>query len=125
MHQVPKTYNGVKISDELLGNPKIPKKTKVHDDVLITEEQGEALEVLPKDTFYSSITKKDGELQAEVCFGKMRWCEINADNPDVKNEVYDPTTLTIDLSNKKATEMRANQRVKLVEPDVDDEIEVK
>ena len=40
-------------------------------------------------------------------------------------KVYDIDTKVIDMSNKKATDMRSNQRVKLVDPDIDDETETK
>ena len=39
--------------------------------------------------------------------------------------MYDPETNTLNLANKKATDMRSNQRVKLVDHDIDDKKEMK
>ena len=68
VEKVPETFKGIKVSDKLLGEPTIPKKVKIHDDVVLDEEQIEALDVLPKDTFYSNITMKDADNQTEACF---------------------------------------------------------
>ena len=125
MTRVPETYKGVKISDKLIGEVEMPRKTKVHEDVELNDDEIDAVEVLPKDTFYSNISKKDGELQTEICFAKMRWGEIRDDKAEENNVIYDDLKKTIDLSKKRATEMRSNQRVKLVDPDCDDEKESK
>ena len=77
--------------------------------------------MLPKDTFYSN----NGELQTEICFGKMRWSDIDNEEPEDKYDIFEPATSTLDMSKKRATDMRANQRVKLVEPDPNDEKEIK
>ena len=126
---VPDTYKKVKISDKQLGEIEVPKKSKIHFEVLnkdlLNDEEKETIDVLPNDTFYSNITKKDGEVQTEACFAKMRWKEMRNDDDEEANEVYDKVNDTFNLSNKKATEMRSNQRVRLVEPDCDDEKEVK
>ena len=53
------------------------------------------------------------------------WSEVN-DNGDKDSEDIQYSKLrTVNLANKKAAEMRANQRVKMIEPDVDDEKETK
>ena len=54
----PGMFMGVKVSDEMLGESDIPKKTKIHDDVVLTAEEEATVDVLPKDTFYSNITRK-------------------------------------------------------------------
>ena len=68
--KVTKEYKGVKISDKLLGINKVPKKVKIHEGVTLSKEEEEAVDVLPKDTFYSNITMKDGEVQTESCLPK-------------------------------------------------------
>ena len=63
-----------------------------------------------------------------VCvFVFVRWKELQKDeiNDDAKPDIYMMLIEVIDLSNKKATDMRSNQRVKLVDPEADDEKEVK
>ena len=127
--KLPEMYNGVKLSDSLLGSPDLPKKYKVHDDVELTKNQENAIDVLPKETFYSNIKRVDGEQQTETCFAKMRWEESRDKEKDEEGKesfaIFDKATNTIDLSKKKATEIKANQRVKLVDPDCDDEKEIK
>ena len=68
--KVPEEYKGVKISDRLLGKNEVPKKVKIHEGVTLSKEEEEAVDVLPKDTFYSNITMKDGEVQTESCLPK-------------------------------------------------------
>ena len=111
--------------NHLLGEHEVPKKYKVHEDVSLSKEEEEAVDVLPKDTFYCNITKKDGEVQTESCFAKMRWGEMNNDENKDDNDIYDDNTKTINLSKKRATEMRSNQRVRLAEPNCDDAKETK
>ena len=41
-------------------------------------------------------------------------------NNQKKNYIFDPDTRTVYLGNKRATDMWANQRVKLVKPDFDE-----
>ena len=125
VEKVPETFKGIKVSDKLLGEPTIPKKVKIHDDVVLDEEQIEALDVLPKDTFYSNITMKDADNQTEACFGKMRWRDKAKDDNDEHMKVFDSATNTLNLANKKATEMKSNQRVKMVDPDCNDVKEIK
>ena len=87
------------------------------------------MEVLPRDTFYNRISTDDGEQQTEIAFAKQRWNDDdkddNIDNKDENKKVYDPETNTSNLANKKATDIRSNQRVKLVDPDIDDKKEMK
>ena len=54
---------GVNVGDELIGDHEIPKKTKVHHDVILNKEEEETVDVLPRDTFYSNITRRDAEIQ--------------------------------------------------------------
>ena len=77
--------------------------------------------------FFNNINKKEAEHQTEVTFAKMRWNEKRKIEEDLepKKRIYDIESGTIDLSNKKATEMRSNQRVKLIDPDIDDQREIK
>ena len=124
--KTPEMYKGIKVSDVLIGKPDvIPPKVKIHDDVCLNTEQRKALNVLPKDTFYSNITVKDADQQTEVCFAKMRLGDIKTDDQEEPKNIYDPITNTVDLSNKRATEMKSNIRVRLVEPDCNAEKEVK
>ena len=63
--KIPDIYKGIKVSNNLLiYSDDIPSKVKIHDDVNLDAEQKEALNVLPKDTFYSNITMKDADQQA-------------------------------------------------------------
>ena len=57
----------------------------------------------------------------------MRWRENSNDEEDEKElkDIFDPETQTVDLLRKKATDMKGNQRVRLVDPDCDDEREIK
>ena len=53
--------------------------------------------------------------------GKME----NDDESKDANEIYDERTKVIDMTKKRATEMRSNQRVRLAEQNCDDEKEIK
>ena len=55
----------------------------------------------------------------------MRWSDQFEDAHKIDNTTYDSCTNTVNVANKRATDMRANQRVKLAEPDVNDENEIK
>ena len=52
-NNVPDTSKGVKVSDDMLGDPDIlPTKVKFHGDVALAEEQKKVVDVLPKNTIY-------------------------------------------------------------------------
>ena len=101
-------------------------KANIHDKIDIDEQEVKAIEVNPKDTLYNNIKINDAELQAEVAFAKMRWNETDKEaEPQDEKKIFDTDSNTVDLSNKKATEMRSNTRVKVVDPDVEDAREIK
>ena len=123
----PEKHCGVRLRDDNLEEIEEVSKVNVHSDVDLSEKERKAVEVLPKDTFYNNIYINEAEQQTEITFAKMRWNEKKRkdDEHEEDNRVFDVNTNTIDLSNKKATDMRSNQRVKLVDPDKDDEKEIK
>ena len=46
----------------------------------------------------------------------MRWDETDGGKSKVKYAINDENTKVIDLSNKRITEMRSNQRARLAKP---------
>ena len=123
--KVPDKLFGVRIDDKSLEDIEKPKAVIIHEDTKLNDLEKKSLEVLPKDTFYNRISIKDAEQQSEVSFAKQRWNEKKGENDENDKKIFDVNTRVIDLSNKKATDMRSNQRVKLIEPDIDDEKETK
>ena len=123
---LPESHCGVKLKDDDLGSIESNNKANVHPGVELSQNERVAVDVLPKDTFFNNIYKKEAEQQAEVSFAKMRWNEKRKKEKEEEvRKVFDADTNIIDLSNKKVTEMRSNQRVKLIDPDIDDEKEIK
>ena len=103
IEKVPATFMGVNVNDEMVGEHEIPKKTKIHDDVILSNEEEEAVDVLPKDTFFSNITRKDAEIQTESCFAKMRWGEMEKNENE--EDIYDDASKTIEIYEGLAEQM--------------------
>ena len=125
---MPNELYGVKISDEALKvePEENTNKANIHDNIKMDTQETKAIEVNPKDTIYNNIKVNDGELQTEIVFAKLRWNKNNTETaPAEDKKVYDNDTKTVGLSNKKVIEMRSNMRVKVVDPDLDDDREIK
>ena len=99
IQDVPETFHGVKLLDKDLENIEDTNKANVHENIDFSDQERNAVNVIPKDTFFNNIYVNEAEQQTEVAFAKMRWNEKQKkekDNEENKN-VYDVNTLVINL----------------------------
>ena len=130
MHiRISDTFNGVKLSDRELDSDTKAVVPRVLDDINIDDDETVVMKMNPNDRLFSKITLEQTEQDIEEGFAKQRWEDRrkieNAkrveNNEVVKDtEVLDRVNKVIKFNKMRATNMKCNQRVQILEPDESD-----